>query len=292
MVEDGEIRSQIGSIRGLFVQLEEQKLAIKGLKEKMPAVTPKHPWSFVKAYKCNRLEAEIQDGKLSIRAIQHRIDYLAKALFEYVHIVADKATSTNSLELMLDLVEQTLDTDPEYRESVRSQHGVTDGTSYMCFVSKDNPKGMLPPTTWGREVAEEAYRRHQVQSLDPRLILLRTLATGSYAGQWNDYLDLMDFTVGEQVTMGPGLSTTATTPHWLGWNGILLVIEHAPQGVPMVGSRGDVPNESEVFIPDILHCTVLEKKTDSPYSGKHFELIYRLRVDSAESPIRDSETRK
>ena len=85
--------------------------------------------------------------------------------------------------------------------------------------------------------------------------------------------------------MGPGLSTTVTTPHWLGAGGILLIIEGASKGVPMVGSRGGVRNESEVFIPDVLHCTVMEKTTDGEYLGKKFERIYRLGVESEESPI-------
>lgn len=118
---------------------------------------------------------------------------------------------------------------------------------------------------------------------------MRTLATGSCKGhdtpETNDYLALMDFNVGDQVTMGPGLSTTVTTPHWLGGGGILLVIEGASQGVPMVGSRGDVPNESEVFLPDLMHCTVLEETTDGTYLGKRFERIYRLGVDSEETPV-------
>lgn len=53
----------------------------------------------------------------------------------------------------------------------------------------------------------------------------------------------------------------------------------------MVGSRGGVRNESEVFIPDVLHCTVMEKTTDGEYLGKEFERIYRLGVESEESPI-------
>lgn len=161
--------------------------------------------------------------------------------------------------------------------------------SYMRLVPQDNPKGMLPPTPWGRKAAEEAYRQHQVRQLDQRLRLLRTLATGSYKNhdtpETNDYLALMDFNVGDQVTMGPGLSTTVTTPHWLGGGGILLVIEGASHGVPMVGSRGDVPNESEVFLPDLMHCTVLEETTDGTYLGKRFERIYRLGVDSEETPV-------
>lgn len=148
---------------------------------------------------------------------------------------------------------------------------------------------MLPPTPWGRKAAEEAYRQHQVRQLDPRLRLLRALATGSCKDhdtpETNDYLALMDFNVGDHVTMGPGLSTTVTTPHWLGGGGILLIIEGASHGVPMVGSRGDVPNESEVFLPDLMHCTVLEETTDGTYLGKRFERIYRLGVDSEETPV-------
>ena len=49
--------------------------------------------------------------------------------------------------------------------------------------------------------------------------------------------------------------------------------------MPIVGSRGGVRNESEVFIPDVLHCTVMEKTTDSEYLGKKFERIYRLSVE-------------
>ena len=190
---------------------------------------------------------------------------------------------------MLDLIEQSLDTDPEYRESVSHQTGITDGTSYMRLVPQDNPEGMLPPTPWGRKAAEEAYRQDQVQQFDPQLKLLRTLATGSFKDydtpETNDYLALMDFNEGDRVTMGPGLSTTVTTPHWLGAGGILLIIEGASKGVPMVGSRGGVRNESEVFIPDVLHCTVMEKATDGEYLGKKFERIYRLSVESEESPI-------
>ena len=135
------------------------------------------------------------------------ITRISEGLSRRINIIADKATSTNSLELILDLVEQSLDTDPKYRENVRKQAGVTDGMSYMRLVPQDNPKGMLPPTPWGRKAAEEAYRQHQVRQLDQRLRLLRTLATGSYKNhdtpETNDYLALMDFNVGDQVTMGP-----------------------------------------------------------------------------------------
>ena len=235
------------------------------------------------------MKAELEDERRLVLEDKYRLGSLSKDLFEDFNIVADKATSTNSLESMLDLIEQSLDTDPEYRESVSHQTGITDGTSYMRLVPQDNPEGMLPPTPWGRKAAEEAYRQDQVQQFDPQLKLLRTLATGSFKDydtpETNDYLALMDFNEGDRVTMGPGLSTTVTTPHWLGAGGILLIIEGASKGVPMVGSRGGVRNESEVFIPDVLHCTVMEKTTDGEYLGKKFERIYRLSVESEESPI-------
>ena len=46
-------------------------------------------------------------------------------------------------------------------------------------------------------------------------------------------------------------------------------------------------NESEVFLPDLLHCTVLEETTDGTYLGKRFERIYRLGIDSEETPFRN-----
>lgn len=220
MAEAEEIQSRIETIKDLSDRLAEQDRTIKDLEEEMRSETPEHPWSFMKMRRHNRLHAEIEDERTSMSRDRYDLNRLTERLFEDVNIIADKATSTNSLELILDLVEQSLDTDPKYRESVRKQAGVTDGMSYMRLVPQDNPQGMLPPTPWGRKAAEEAYRQHQVRQLDPRLRLLRTLATGSCKDhdtpETNDYLALMDFNVGDQVTMGPGLSTTVTTPHWLG----------------------------------------------------------------------------
>lgn len=226
MAEAEEIQSRIETIKDLSDRLAEQDRTIKDLEEEMRSETPEHPWSFMKMRRHNRLHAEIEDERTSMSRDRYDLNRLTERLFEDVNIIADKATSTNSLELILDLVEQSLDTDPKYRESVRKQAGVTDGMSYMRLVPQDNPQGM-----------------------------------------------------------GPGLSTTVTTPHWLGGGGILLIIEGASHGVPLVGSRGDVSNESEVFLPDLLHCTVLEETTDGTYLGKRFERIYRLGIDSEETPV-------
>lgn len=287
MSETEELKTRIETIRALSGQLRERNRTMKSLEEEMTATAPEHAWSFGKKHHYNLLKAELEDERRLVLEDKYRLGSLSKDLFEDFNIVADKATSTNSLESMLDLIEQSLDTDPEYRESVSHQTGITDGTSYMRLVPQDNPEGMLPPTPWGRKAAEEAYRQDQVQQFDPQLKLLRTLATGSFKDydtpETNDYLALMDFNEGDRVTMGPGLSTTVTTPHWLGAGGILLIIEGASKGVPMVGSRGGVRNESEVFIPDVLHCTVMEKTTDGEYLGKKFERIYRLGVESEES---------
>lgn len=289
MSETEELKTRIETIRALSGQLRERNRTVKSLEEEMTATAPEHAWSFGKKHHYNLLKAELEDERRLVLEDKYRLGSLSKDLFEDFNIVADKASSTNSLKSMIDLIEQSLDTDPEYRESVSHQTGITNETSYMRLVPQDNPEGMLPPTPWGRKAAKEAYRQDQVQQLDPQLKLLRTLATGSFKDhdtpETNDYLALMDFNEGDQVTMGPGLSTTVATPHWLGAGGILLIIEGASKGVPMVGSRGDVPNENEVFIPDVLHCTVMEKTTDSEYLGKKFERIYRLSVESEESPI-------
>lgn len=209
MAEAEEIRSRIETIKDLSDRLAEQDRTIKDLEEEMRSETPEHPWSFMKMRRHNRLHTEIEDEQTSMSRDRYDLNHLAERLFEDVNIIADKATSTNSLELILDLVEQSLDTDPKYRENVRKQAGVTDGMSYMRLVPQDNPKGMLPPTPWGRKAAEEAYRQHQVRQLDQRLRLLRTLATGSYKNhdtpETNDYLALMDFNVGRPGDHGTGL---------------------------------------------------------------------------------------
>lgn len=170
MAEAEEIRSRIETIKDLSDRLAEQDRTIKDLEEEMRSETPEHPWSFMKMRRHNRLHAEIEDEQTSMSRDRYDLNRLTERLFEDVNIIADKATSTNSLELILDLVEQSLDTDPNYRENVRKQAGVTDGMSYMRLVPQDNPKGMLPPTPWGRDAAEEAYRQHQVRQIDPRLI--------------------------------------------------------------------------------------------------------------------------
>lgn len=234
MSETEELKTRIETIRALSGQLRERNRTVKSLEEEMTATAPEHAWSFGKKHHYNLLKAELEDERRLVLEDKYRLGSLSKDLFEDFNIVADKATSTNSLESMLDLIEQSLDTDPEYRESVSHQTGITDGTSYMRLVPQDNPEGMLPPTPWGRKAAEEAYRQDQVQQFDPQLKLLRTLATGSFKDydtpETNDYLALMDFNEGDRVTMGPGLSTTVTTPHWLGAGGILLIIEGASKG--------------------------------------------------------------
>ena len=116
MAEAEEIRSRIETIKDLSDRLAEQDRTIKDLEEEMRSETPEHPWSFMKMRRHNRLHAEIEDERTSMSRDRYDLNHLAERLFEDVNIIADKATSTNSLELILDLVEQSLDTDPEYRE--------------------------------------------------------------------------------------------------------------------------------------------------------------------------------
>ena len=109
------------TIDELKVQLADYAKAVKDLEEEMRSETPEHPWSFMKMRRHNRLHAEIEDERTSMSRDRYDLNRLTERLFEDVNIIADKATSTNSLELILDLVEQSLDTDPKYRENVRKQ---------------------------------------------------------------------------------------------------------------------------------------------------------------------------
>lgn len=112
MAEAEEIRSRIETIKDLSDRLAEQDRTIKDLEEEMRSETPEHPWSFMKMRRHNRLHAEIEDEQTSMSRDRYDLNRLTERLFEDVNIIADKATSTNSLELILDLVEQSLDTDP------------------------------------------------------------------------------------------------------------------------------------------------------------------------------------
>ena len=146
MSETEELKTRIETIRALSGQLRERNRTVKSLEEEMTATAPEHAWSFGKKHHYNLFESRTRRRTPAGVRRQIPAGELSKDLFEDFNIVADKATSTNSLESMLDLIEQSLDTDPEYRESVSHQTGITDGTSYMRLVPQDNPEGMLPPT--------------------------------------------------------------------------------------------------------------------------------------------------
>lgn len=145
MAEAEEIRSRIETIKDLSDRLAEQDRTIKDLEEEMRSETPEHPWSFMKMRRHNRLHAEIEDEQTSMSRDRYDLNRLTERLFEDVNIIADKATSTNSLELILDLVEQSLDTDPNYRENVRKQAGVTDGCHTCVSFHKTIPKACCHP---------------------------------------------------------------------------------------------------------------------------------------------------
>lgn len=113
MSETEELKTRIETIRALSGQLRERNRTVKSLEEEMTATAPEHAWSFGKKHHYNLLKAELEDERRLVLEDKYRLGSLSKDLFEDFNIVADQATSTNSLESMLDLIEQSLDTDPE-----------------------------------------------------------------------------------------------------------------------------------------------------------------------------------
>lgn len=141
MSETEELKTRIETIRALSDQLRERNRTVKSLEEEMTATAPEHAWSFGKKHHYNLLKAELEDERRLALEDKYRLGSLSKDLFEDFNIVADKATSTNSLESMLDLIEQSLDTDPEYRESVSHQTGITDGSRTCVLFRRTILKG-------------------------------------------------------------------------------------------------------------------------------------------------------
>ena len=102
MSETEELKTRIETIRALSGQLRERNRTVKSLEEEMTATAPEHAWSFGKKHHYNLLKAELEDERRLVLEDKYRLGSLSKDLFEDFNIVADKATSTNSLESMLD----------------------------------------------------------------------------------------------------------------------------------------------------------------------------------------------
>lgn len=191
----------------------------------------------------------------------------------------------NESDALIRLVEQSLRTDPDLRESIRSNTGDTSVYwSAFCRLEKEGklPQKTFPPADWARRRSVDSYRRGQVQEIRGDVTLLRTLVVPQ------DIPDRLEFTEGDVITMGPGLSTTVTSPHWLGGSGVLLIIRGVTRGVPMVGKWGSIDiNENEVFIPDRIRCKVTEAKHNETVEytkKKSFWRIYSLQVIEAAKP--------
>ena len=97
MSETEELKTRIETIRALSGQLRERNRTVKSLEEEMTATAPEHAWSFGKKHHYNLLKAELEDERRLVLEDKYRLGSLSKDLFEDFNIVADKATSTNSI---------------------------------------------------------------------------------------------------------------------------------------------------------------------------------------------------
>lgn len=114
MSETEELKTRIETIRALSGQLRERNRTVKSLEEEMTATAPEPCMVLREEASLQPFESlKLEDERRLVLEDKYRLGSLSKDLFEDFNIVADKATSTNSLESMLDLIEQSLDTDPE-----------------------------------------------------------------------------------------------------------------------------------------------------------------------------------
>lgn len=168
---------------------------------------------------------------------------------------------------LLTLLELSLDTDPGLLKAIQ-RPARFDPDTYWMGVIRHYPRldgTMLPPTQWGYECSIQAYRKNQVRTIPQGVRLLRTLQYGKTTNE----KALLDFKVGQEIWIGPGLSTTATKPHGLGQD-VVWIIRGVERGVPLVGIWDDpqtgLPqteiNEKEVFIPDQLKCRITSTALD------------------------------
>ncbi len=240
-----EIRIRIAWINEIRERLRVCKEKEKNLEQEMEEAIPKHPWSIRQRRNYNNLQYEMDDMKDCIGSLEQSLrGYIGQLLLDtdVFRDASEMVNPANSLELLLGLVDQSLSTDMKYRLAVRGQMGMCGAHDYMRNLYMRYPEGVpvgvTPPTPWGEEKARKAYELGQVQTLDPSLALLRTLNMKAYSdAEDEEYRGMMTFEEGQHVTLGPGLSTSATEPHWLGGNGILQIFDGVPNGVPMVGLR-------------------------------------------------------
>lgn len=219
--------------------------------------------------KVKRNKKETDDRALSLLADTRILDVHPEYLTRYCPQAYRDATEhlANDPARLLALLELSLDTDPGLRNAIQ-RPARFDPDTYWMGVIRHYPRldgTMLPPTQWGYECSIQAYRKNQVRTIPRGVRLLRTLQYGKTTNE----KELLDFKVGQEIWIGPGLSTTATTPHSFGTD-IVWIIRGVERGVPLVGIWDDpqtgLPqteiNEKEVFIPDQLKCRITSTALD------------------------------
>lgn len=288
-----ETRKRIDRVAGIRKKIYVYEEAKKKLEKELKESTPKHFWSIRQRRNYDYLQFKVDNSEEAIEDLSLEIKGCINQLLLDTDVFRDSQEMmhpVNPSVSLFRLVAQSLSTSVEYRKAVRDQTGMSGAHSYMQSLHMRYPggvpAGVTPATPWGEEMAKKAYELKQVQTLDTSLVLLRTLGMKAYTDdESEEYRRMMSFEKGQHVRMGPGLSMSATEPHWLGGGGILLIFEGVSRGVPMVGfTNTECPNENEVFIPDTLHCSVIESRSNGEFMNKKFSLIYRLRVDSSEEP--------
>ncbi|PAU67971.1 hypothetical protein B1400_1501 [Bifidobacterium italicum] len=191
----------------------------------------------------------------------------------------------NSNECLVELLKMSLMMDEDFRNRWSDTPGMTPHVYWRRQLDRYSDGNVISgrrcfiPSEEGVIFSEEAYRLKQVQSVPDGvdLTVLRTLGIGDDAATRGQ----MDFEHGDLVEMGPGLSTSATYPSWLGGD-VLLEIEGVRRVVPMLGKWDGISREEgEVFVPDRLLCRVMDKRRISKEQGGHERIVYRLHVESA-----------
>lgn len=195
----------------------------------------------------------------------------------------------NDVPTLLELLKLSMNTDPVFIDFIQEQDSCT-RESYWAHAKQQYPRldgSLLPPSQWGYECSKQAYEKNQVVALPRETRLLRTLQYGETISQRT----LLDFKEGQEIWIGPGLSTTVTKPFKP--DDILWSIRGVKWGVPIVGTwdnletgyRHNYRNENEVFIPDQLKCRVIATSLNPDDELKYRnDKIFQLQVIDYRTP--------
>lgn len=195
----------------------------------------------------------------------------------------------NDVPTLLELLKLSMNTDSVFIDFIQEQDSCT-RESYWAHAKQQYPRldgSLLPSSQWGYECSKQAYEKNQVVALPRETRLLRTLQYGETASQRT----LLDFKEGQEIWIGPGLSTTVTKPFKS--DDILWSIRGVKQGVPIVGTwdnletryRHNYRNENEVFIPDQLKCRVTATSLNPDDRLKYrSDKVFQLQVIDYRTP--------